>query len=68
MAGCRLKCNLILPQDNVENFTKRIQDIVRQRLEGDQKLQQLAPEAMQRELTQEVDRYAPTLVSFYYVF
>ncbi|KZT27005.1 hypothetical protein NEOLEDRAFT_1061726 [Neolentinus lepideus HHB14362 ss-1] len=43
--------------DGIESFMARVEDIARQRINADQKLQYMPPEAVHRELMQEIDRY-----------
>ncbi|TFK56139.1 hypothetical protein OE88DRAFT_1804906 [Heliocybe sulcata] len=43
--------------DDIESFMARVEDIARQRINADQKLQYMPPEAVHRELMQEIDRY-----------
>ncbi|KIL68206.1 hypothetical protein M378DRAFT_185243 [Amanita muscaria Koide BX008] len=43
--------------DGVATFKSKVDDIARQRLASDDKLQQLPPDMVHKELMQEVDRY-----------
>lgn len=43
--------------DGIDSFMARVEDIARQRINADQKLQYMPPEAVHRELMQEIDRY-----------
>jgi len=43
--------------DRVDGFNRRIEEIIRQRMESDQNLQHLPPDSVHRELMQEMDRY-----------
>jgi len=43
--------------DSTASFTSRVEDIARQRLLSDQKLQYMPPDAAHRELMKEMDRY-----------
>ncbi|KAF8631280.1 hypothetical protein AX15_002606 [Amanita polypyramis BW_CC] len=51
--------------DGITTFKSKVEDIVRQRFTSDDKLQQLPPDVVHKELMQELDRQVPS--SFYLV-
>jgi hypothetical protein len=54
-----LPLTLISSQDGITTFHSKVEDIARQRLASDDKLQQLPPDIVHKELMQELDRQAP---------